>query len=92
MMMKDVPVHDGDKISWVTSEKRGWIDASDLARPMCGRIYDDACDVGFKVRSPRTGAVKLFVLVRTFDDGEDVTAWHFVAADDPDLVIDVAND
>ncbi len=37
------------------------------------RVWDDACDVGFKIKSTRTGVEKLFVFVRDMfhDSGND---------------------
>jgi hypothetical protein len=44
-------------------------DASDLGT-IGGRVYDDACDVGFTVVSARTGAARIFVMAREAFDRE----------------------
>lgn len=42
------------------------------------RVYEDACDEGFVMRSHRTGELRLFTLARTQVDGEgDVQWWEF---------------
>jgi hypothetical protein len=57
-------------------------DASDLNNRHLERLYDDACDVGFEVKSERTGKVITFVMVSPFyiGSGEDreVGGWHYV--------------
>lgn len=37
---------------------------------ICGRVYEDACDVGFNVVSPRTGVTMLFTLTGEEKDSE----------------------
>lgn len=66
--------HCGNKI-WVA-------EASELPRPMCGEVYRDACDLGFRVRSDRTGKIEYFRLKEEKRDAEgDVTVWIFEPAD-----------
>jgi hypothetical protein len=45
-------------------------EASDLRDLRQGRVYDDACDVGFTVVSARTGAARIFVMAREEFDRE----------------------
>lgn len=43
-----------------------------------GRLFDDACDVGVRLRSIRTGQIKNFTLVEEQTDAEgDTVAWHY---------------
>lgn len=85
MVSASLPVHDGSKFTW--HGETGCVDASDLAlactrQSMCSRVWDDACDVGFWVLSPKTGKKVLF----TFEaeakspDGETMS-WLFRAYD-----------
>jgi hypothetical protein len=42
------------------------------------QIYDDACDVGFGIRSAKTGKVVVYYLYNHDEDRDgDVTAWRF---------------
>lgn len=90
-MRSDVPVHSGLKFSW--SGGRGTADISDLlgcndterSNYLHGRVWDDACDVGFLVFSPRTGVKKLFTLSHTMrgpgaEALGEVDAWEYTAA------------
>lgn len=90
-----VPVHDGKLFDW--RDREGAVDASTLAangdgRAWMARMYDDACDVGFVVRSHRTGATRTFFLAEELvstSQGETY-AWRFRSADG--LVAVVFND
>lgn len=89
---KDVPVHSAGLFTW--KGQTGTCEASDFnPTVMCSRVYDDACDVGFFARSPRTGRSLLFV----FDHQEwdratgEITAWIFVCPSHG-LMIRVIND
>lgn len=54
-----MPIHPGSHFVW--EGRTGTAFASDLPEHFASRIWNDSCDVGFFVRSERTGAVKLFV-------------------------------
>lgn len=56
-------------------------DASDLrGKTFIGRLFDDACDVGLRLKSPRTGAVKNFILVKEEKDKEgDTICWLYLS-------------
>jgi hypothetical protein len=77
MVSKQIPVHDGRLFAWEGNV--GACDRSDLGpKGMCDRIYDDACDVGFYVRSHKTGKYVLFVLHHQEPTKDsEVGAWHF---------------
>lgn len=47
--------------------------------PVDGRVYDDACDVGFIIVSERTGSQVLFVLDKEDMNGDDVAGWNYKA-------------
>lgn len=57
----DVPVHAGSMFNW--NGQHGCADISDFRGPLTGRLYVDACDVGFVVTSGRTGRKVVFTLV-----------------------------
>ncbi len=44
------------------------------------RLYDDACDVGFAMKSDKTGRVVKFYMDKVHTDGEgDITHWTYRA-------------
>lgn len=57
-------------------------EASDLNNRHLQPIYNDACDVGFAVKSVHTGQVVTYVMVKPFyrGDGEDteLAGWEYV--------------
>ncbi len=57
-------------------------EASDMENRHLQRLYDDACDVGFAVKSKHTGAVVTYVMVKPIyrGDGEDMElcGWEYV--------------
>lgn len=55
----NIPVHEGSKFTWTGST--GAVEASDLPNMYEARVWPDACDVGFLIRSHRTGELRLFV-------------------------------
>ena len=76
--LKTVPVYPGELFTW--SANVGCCEASDLSRaggPMFTRVYEDACDVGCWIVSPRTGVRKLFTLSREVlsPDGDETLYW-----------------
>lgn len=76
-----VPEHDGSLFSWTGGE--GVTEASDLGGSLpYAKVYDDAMDVGFRVRS-KTGVVMDFVLSKVdyYGRGEDaeVSGWRFIS-------------
>lgn len=66
-----------DKFTW--TNKIGVAEISDLGEKWnVGRIYNDACDVGFKVVSKRTGQDAIFYLSEERRSGEgDIYLWIF---------------
>lgn len=54
------------------------------------RIYDDACDVGFAIRS-QTGNVKTFYLYTQSGNDGNIDYWEFHSLDDK-VVVTVFND
>jgi hypothetical protein len=46
-------------------------------------LYDDACDVGFAVKSSQSGEVVTFHMVNVMKDGEgEVTGWEYELTDE----------
>jgi hypothetical protein len=53
-------------------------EASDLDNRHLQRIYDDACDVGFAIKSDKTGEVVTYVMNSVKKDEEgDVEYWTY---------------
>ena len=84
-ILNSIPVHDGSLFEWEGQE--GLTDLSVLTqeRPntrMMDRIFDDACDMGFYVKSHRTGASQLFVREQTHLEpgySDIINRWTFVS-------------
>ena len=79
----DVPTYEGSLFSW--SGTTGFVEASSLGISpgiTPGRqVWSDSCDLGFKVRSPRTGEERLFTLDscgETRNAEGELTSWKFV--------------
>lgn len=78
MMNPNLPVLDGGLFSWKAGN--GQTEASDLGLNTCWSqwVWDDACDIGFFVKSPRTGVQKLFILSFVQKDREgDIQYWVY---------------
>jgi hypothetical protein len=75
-MMLNVVVYDASRFAWKGNE--GVAFASDLGTQFRNRIWQDSCDVGFKVKSPKTGRTVLFIEATSpvMVEGE-VSAWVF---------------
>ena len=77
MVRKNIPTHSGRLFTW-----EGHIGTCERSvfgrRGMCDRLYDDACDVGFWVKSHKTGKSILFMLHHQEPTKDcEVEAWHF---------------
>lgn len=56
-------------------------EASDMENRHLQPLYDDACDVGFAIKSDKTGEVVTYVMERpVYDEGEDheLLEWRYV--------------
>jgi len=86
----NLPTHDGRSFSW--EGNTGYAEVSDLGRgaDVAGRAFPDACDMGFYVRSHKTGARKLFLEtgVRRLDG--DVISWIYTT--DDGFTVEIFND
>ena len=74
------PVHNGNLFDW--RKNAGCACASDLSanadgRKWMGPLYDDACDLGFVVRSHRTGACRSFFLTEELFSRKELVGWKF---------------
>lgn len=85
---------DAADLTWTGN--RGACDASDLPRDTVRRVYRDACDVGFIVRSPRTGRKVLFThredVYHGAGEDRELVAQVFGEDDGLDLTITLFND
>lgn len=91
----ETPVHGSALFSWTRGV--GYAELSTLSsiRRAWDRVWRDACDVGFRIRSQRTGCIKLFVLdvAETKRDSEgEVTSWTFRSHPDREFTIEIFND
>jgi len=84
-LLRNVPTHDGSRFFWYT--KVGSADASELGRVISARLYADSADVGFLVRSHRTGATKAFTLARTTKNADEILSWTYESADGTRIVV-----
>ena len=89
----NLPVHDGSLFTWHTGV--GAIEVSDLERNeplhrIYGCVWTDACDMGFKVRSHRTGVEKVFVYQSLVEHEGETVLWIYRSEDGQ--VIQVHND
>lgn len=86
MARLNVPVHKIDRFTFVPASNMLVTEASDLGRNYGGRLYDDACDYGFSIVSPRTNRVVLFVLAHEERDREGDVYWEDYKPADADAV------
>jgi hypothetical protein len=71
-----LPVHDASIFSW--NGNTGVAEMSDLEAPGDAQVWDDSCDVGFILKSPKTGTEVLFTFVSEVKDAEgEVQAWIY---------------
>ncbi len=78
-MMLPLPEVTSDKFSWCGPI--GVADASDLGRHIPARVYDDACDAGFILKSTRSGRRLLMTECDAKRDiDNDVIAWRYACA------------
>lgn len=78
-MKLTVPIHDSNRFTFNKKTNTFSAEASDLGSgTLFSRYYDDACDVGFQMRSGRTGKIVDFILmdIEKGTEGE-IVAWHF---------------
>lgn len=80
--LHSLPVHDGSKFSWHDGVGTCNVSDLDIIARVAGRVYADSCDVGFKVRSHRTGAEVLFLYEDALrDDDGDAIAFIYISCD-----------
>jgi hypothetical protein len=73
MLLQPAPIS-LERFTYIHEENLLVTDASDLGRDFrLGRVYDDACDVGFTVRSHLTGFERVFSAgEKTVNDDEEL--------------------
>jgi hypothetical protein len=72
------PVHSASMFTW--NNEGGCIEASDFGNEVwMSQLFPDSCDVGFRVRSEKTGKVIPFTLERVEKRESEIVAWHFVS-------------
>ena len=70
--------HSSNQFTYDASKKLLVSEASDLDNRHLELLYDDACDVGFAVRSEQTGNVVVFVMTSPFHNDDELAGWHYV--------------
>jgi len=92
-----VPLFDGSLFTWDGCQgatEASMLEPTCLGARHCSRVWDDACDEGFEVRSPRTGHIVLFVLSGELRDAAgEVVGWTYASCGEArTFTITVAND
>lgn len=86
-----LPIHNAGMVTWRKGIPTGAVEASDLGPNFTGRIWNDACDIGFILKSPKTGREILMVQTGHCRDGEgEVTIWIFESREG--VMLNVLND
>lgn len=63
------------RFSWDTGTKSLSAFASDLPKAFIGRVFDDACDLGFQIEGQ--SKTKIFTLAKDELRNGELVAWHF---------------
>ena len=74
MTVLSPPTINTNRFSWHSAEKLFIAEASDLQLNL-GRVYDDACDIGFSLESARTGDTLVCAETAHERDGEGDLLW-----------------
>ena len=91
--MKPTPLFNASSFAW--TKLHGVTEASTVSMTYLGRVYDDTADIGFSMRSDRTGEIVVFALTETKrNDDDDITGWEFVCVskDAPAMTVSIFND
>ena len=89
MNEQSIPVYDAKLFSWDHASRTASIEASDLRglgistlAQFFSRVYDDACDVGFGLRSGVTGKTVYFILDYQIEaeSARGIACWEFRVA------------
>ena len=87
LMTADIEAIESHKMMSWTEGHMGWTGTQDISDykgreiHFFQRIYADAADVGFKLRSSKTGVEKYFYLADTNIQSGEITSWFFVEFD-----------
>lgn len=95
MARLNIPLHDPRQFTWNSVDNTGTTEISSLSPRAWSRVYDDACDVGFEVKSHRTGVTRLFTMTREVkNDDNEITHWEFTSENfiDKRIVVTIFND
>lgn len=81
MILQNIPTFEAKAFSYYGIDKKFVTELSDLLggtnRPFMSNIYDDAADVGLRIRS-HTGREEIFHLTDVIRDADgDITVWIF---------------
>ncbi len=77
LLRKDVPIYDGNLFCWKGT--KGTTEASMLERMLdcpLQPLYESTTDLGFVVKSHKSGKKKLFILEKVIYDKEDLLLWE----------------
>lgn len=99
-----IPEHPGEMFSWFRDH--GVAMVSDFPRlprvtgqppvwgtcgPVVGQVWSDACDLGFMIKSQRTGRSVLFLLENDERSEDGVVAWNY-RSEDGAVTVRIYND
>ena len=85
-----LPLLSSASFTWIGNH--GIADVSDLGDFEPARLFGDAGDVGFRMRSTRTGDIQTFVLCNVSTNvDEDIFSWKFRALH-ADYAVEIFND
>jgi hypothetical protein len=83
-----LPIHSAKLFTW--TGKKGVTEASTLGRGHTGRVWKDACDTGFNVKSPKTGRTVAFSYAFAVGESvEDIQAFVYRDIEGLDLEVHV---
>lgn len=95
-VLRPTPIVTTTHLTWDRPTRRFTAEASDLGpalgRGGFGRVYDDACDIGFTMVSARTGAEAVFAVQHEEIVDGDLLYWDLASVTGRDMKVRIFND
>lgn len=89
-VLDSVPIHSSRRFAWYGRRAVGEI--SDFGQFFMGRLYNDSCDIGFRIVSSITGKTVTFYLSGECMRDGGVESWEFSCLEDKTLSATIFND